>query len=46
MRNRSSKSGTLLRQQVLQLGLEIPFIEMEENSKLYTKRKESDDLKI
>ena len=46
LRNRSSKSGTLLRQQVLQLGLEIPFIEMEENSKFYTKRKESDDLKI
>mmetsp|Transcript_31729 Transcript_31729/g.57450 ORF Transcript_31729/g.57450 Transcript_31729/m.57450 type:complete len:658 (-) Transcript_31729:16-1989(-) len=46
LNNRSSKSGTALKQQVLQLGLEIPFIEMKGNSKFYTKRKEFEEFTI
>ncbi|KAL7543761.1 hypothetical protein ACHAXR_013059, partial [Thalassiosira sp. AJA248-18] len=45
-RRSSSKSGTALKQQVLQLGLEIPFTAIGENSKFYTKRKGFDEFPI
>jgi len=46
LKNRSSKCGAAVKQQVLQLGLEIPFIEMEKDSKFYTKRKENEEFTL
>lgn len=45
LNNRSSKAGAALKQQTLQLGMEIPFIEMKHGkSKFYTKIKDFEEV--